>query len=111
MISAPRQHLPRGEDFLLLPPSIQPYAYRIVDKLFAHRAVRRGATVSELPRGQEIAPRYLADGTEHDVGSFMDRNAIVGLHIEKLQGAKFICARALCASAWWSTTAGRPCRR
>jgi CubicO group peptidase (beta-lactamase class C family) len=79
MISAPRQHLPRGEDFLLLPPSIQPYAYRIVDKLFAHRVVRRGPAVHDLPRGEEIAPRYIADGAEHDVASFMDRNAIVGL--------------------------------
>ena len=79
MISAPRQHLPRGEDFLLLPPTAQPYAYRIVDKLFAHRVVRRGPTARELPRGPEIAPRYVADGAEHDVASFMDRNAIVGL--------------------------------
>jgi CubicO group peptidase (beta-lactamase class C family) len=79
MISAPRQHLPRGEDFLLLPPSVQPYAYRIVDKLFAHRVVRRGPNVRELPRGPEIAPRYVAEGAEHDVASFMDRNAIVGL--------------------------------
>jgi CubicO group peptidase (beta-lactamase class C family) len=79
VISAPRQHLPRGEDFLLLPPAAQPYAYRIVDKLFAHRVVRRGPTARELPRGLEIAPRYAADGAEHDVASFMDRNAIVGL--------------------------------
>ena len=79
MISVPRQHLPRGEDFLLLPPAAQPYAYRIVDKLFAHRVVRRGPTAHELPRGPEIAPRYVADGVEHDVASFMDRNAIVGL--------------------------------
>ena len=79
MISAPRQHLPRGEDFLLYPPSIQPYAYRIVDKLFAHRVIRRGPDVRELPRGEEIEPRYLIDGTRHDVASFMDRNAIVGL--------------------------------
>jgi CubicO group peptidase (beta-lactamase class C family) len=79
MIAAPRQHLPRGEDFLLLPPSIQPYAYRIVDQLFAHRVVKRGPAVRELPRGEEIAPRYVADGVEHDVASFMDRNAIVGL--------------------------------
>ena len=79
MISAPRQHLPRGEDFLLYPQSIQPYAYRIVDKLFAHRVIRRGPTVRALPRGEEIAPRYLVDGVEHDVASFMDRNAIVGL--------------------------------
>ena len=79
MISAPRQHLPRGEDFLLLPPAAQPYAYRIVDRLFAHRVVRRGPVARELPRGPEIAPHYVADGAEHDVASFMDRNAIVGL--------------------------------
>ena len=29
-LSAPRHHLPRGEDFLLFPPSLQPYGYRIV---------------------------------------------------------------------------------
>ncbi|MFZ5783060.1 MAG: serine hydrolase domain-containing protein [Pseudomonadota bacterium] len=78
-LSQPRQHLPRGEDFLLLPPSLQPYAYRIVDKLFASRVVRRGSQVRELPRGHEIAPRYRIDGREHDVASFMDRNIIVGL--------------------------------
>ena len=79
MIATPRQHLPRGEEFLLLPPSLQPYAYRIVDKLFAHRVIRRGSAVRDLPRGREIAPRYLVDGAEHDVSSFMDRNAVVGL--------------------------------
>ena len=62
-----------------MPPAIQPYAYRIVDQLFAHRVIRRGPDVRELPRGKEIAPRYFADGREHDVGSFMDRNVISGL--------------------------------
>lgn len=78
-LALPRQHLPRGEDFLLFPPSIQPYGYRIVDKLFAHRVIRRGPTARELPRGAEIAPRYVVDGGEHDVASFMDRNFITGL--------------------------------
>jgi CubicO group peptidase (beta-lactamase class C family) len=77
--SAPRVHLPRGEDFLLYPPAIQPYAYRVVDKLFAHRVIRRGPGPRELPRGTEIAPRYRVDGRERDVASFMDRNAIAGL--------------------------------
>lgn len=77
--SAPRVHLPRGEDFLLYPPAIQPYAYRVVDKLFAHRVIRRGSAPRELPRGTEIAPRYRVNGREHDVASFMDRNAIAGL--------------------------------
>ncbi|MFO1162514.1 MAG: serine hydrolase [Reyranellaceae bacterium] len=78
-LSEPRSHLPRGEDFLLLPPSLQPYAYRIVDRLFAHRVIRRGPDTHALPRGAEIAPRYLVEGREHDVASFMDRNVIAGL--------------------------------
>ena len=79
LLSTPRQHLPRGEDFLLFPPAIQPYAYRIVDRLFAHRVIRCGPHTRELPRGEEIAPRYMAGGCEHDVASFMDRNLIAGL--------------------------------
>jgi CubicO group peptidase (beta-lactamase class C family) len=41
--------------------------------------VRAGPSPRVLPRGEEIAPRYVVDGHEHDVGSFMDRNTIVGL--------------------------------
>ena len=78
-LSAPRHHLPRGEDFLLFPPSLQPCGYRIVDRLFAHRVIRRGADPRALPRGVEIAPRYLVDGRGHDIASFMDRNVIAGL--------------------------------
>ncbi len=71
--------MPRGEDFLLLPPAIQPYAYRNVDRLFAHRVIRRGPYVRALPRGTEIAPVYVAGGREHEVASFMDRNVMVGI--------------------------------
>ncbi|MFN4018517.1 MAG: serine hydrolase domain-containing protein [Reyranella sp.] len=71
--------MPRGEDFLLLPPSLQPYAYRNVDRLFAHRVIRRGPRVRELPRGTEIAPVYVAAGREHDVASFIDRNVMAGI--------------------------------
>ncbi|WP_119422331.1 serine hydrolase domain-containing protein [Desertibaculum subflavum] len=78
-LALPRPHLPRGEDFLLFPPSIQPYGYRIVDQLFAHRVIRRGTRPSELSRGPEIAPRYMAEGRAHDIASFMDRNRIAGL--------------------------------
>lgn len=70
-VCAPRQHLPKGEEFLFLPPWVQPYAYRIVDKLFAHRVIRRGQP-RPLPYGPEIAPAC-------DVGAFMDRNAMVGV--------------------------------
>ena len=78
LLCAPRQHLPRGEEFLFLPPWVQPYAYRIVDRLFAHRVIRRGPAPRPLPYAPEIDPRYTADGREYDVGAFMDRNAIVG---------------------------------
>jgi CubicO group peptidase (beta-lactamase class C family) len=77
--AAPQTHLPRAEEFLLWPPTVQPYGYRIVDKLFANRVVPRGATASILPREKEIAPVYVADGREHNVASFMDRNFIAGL--------------------------------
>lgn len=69
---APRQHLPQGEEFLFLPPWVQPYAYRIVDKLFAHRVIRRGPNPRPLPYGPEIDLRC-------DVGAVMDRNALVGV--------------------------------
>ena len=41
--------------------------------------IKRGPIVRELPRGPEIDPHYTVNGREHDVGSFMDRNTIVGL--------------------------------
>ncbi|MEK7688323.1 MAG: serine hydrolase domain-containing protein, partial [Pseudomonadota bacterium] len=41
--------------------------------------IRCGPDRRELPRGEEITPRYVADGREHDVASFMDRNVISGL--------------------------------
>lgn len=78
-LSSPRQHLPRGEEFLFLPPWVQPYAYRIVEKLFAHRMIRRGPQPRRLPYGPEIDPRFTVGDREHDVGSFMDRNAVAGV--------------------------------
>ena len=78
-LAAPRQHLPRGEEFLFLPPWIQPYAYRNVDRLFANRPIRRGPQPRALPYGPEIDPHYSAAGREHDTGSFMDRNGMVGV--------------------------------
>ncbi len=77
-VAAPTTHLPRGTEFLLWPPTIQPWGYRIVDKLFAHRVIPHGAP-AVWPRGAEIAPRYMADGAEHGVEDFMERNCIAGL--------------------------------
>ena len=75
----PRTHVPAGEDFLLLAPTKQAYAYRNVDKMFATRPIRRGPHALELPVGAEIAPRYVAHGIARDVASYMDRANIAGL--------------------------------
>ena len=64
-----------GEDFLLYPPTIQPWGYRIVDRLFAHRVIPRG-TPRPWPRGAEIAAALEVDG-------FMERNFLAGLLVIK----------------------------
>lgn len=79
----PHTHLPRAEDFLLWPPTVQPYGYRIVDKLFAHRVVRCAPAPTPLARAREIEPVYVADGAERDVAGFMERNFIAGLLVLK----------------------------
>lgn len=79
----PRTHFPAGEEFLLLPPTAQAYAYRNVDRMFATRAIRRGAKVFDLRRGPEIAPRYRADGATHGVDAYMDRACVAGLLVIK----------------------------
>lgn len=72
----PGEHLPRAGDFLLYPPTIQPWGYRIVDRLFAHRAIRRG-TPQPWPRGTDIAAGLAALG--QDVEAVMERNFLAGL--------------------------------
>jgi len=75
----PRQHLPDADDFLLWPPCLQAYGYRIVEKLFATRAIRHGEHASPIPRGRELTLTYRSDGEERTVAQLMDRNAIAGL--------------------------------
>ena len=57
-IAQPQRHIPRGEDFLLLSPSWQAYAYANVDAMFATRRIARGTDAFPLSRGAEIAPEY-----------------------------------------------------
>ena len=73
-IALPTAHLPRSEDFLLWPPCLQSHGYRIVDQLFATRAVKRGPVVRELERGPEVRVRYQSEGAQRDLPEFMDRN-------------------------------------
>lgn len=81
--AAPVMHLPRAEDFLLWPPNVQAYGYRIVDKLFNARVVRKGPAPRPFPYGDRLQVLYeAADGifSERD---FMDRNALSGLLVVK----------------------------
>jgi CubicO group peptidase (beta-lactamase class C family) len=79
----PRTQLTRGEDFLLLSPTDQPYAYRSVERMFATRTIRRGGDPLPLARGREIEPRYLADGFERGVADYMARTNAAGLLVLK----------------------------
>jgi len=82
-IAHPRHHVPAGEDFLLLSPTEQAYAYRNVDRMFVTRAIRRGTAVLPLQRGEEISPQYQADGKTHGVDAYFGRANVAGLLVIK----------------------------
>ena len=75
----PREHLPDADDFLLWPPCLQAYGYRIVEKLFATRAIKHGDRADPIPRGRELPRTYQSDGEERTIAQLMDRIAIAGL--------------------------------
>ncbi|MFF7058301.1 serine hydrolase domain-containing protein [Achromobacter spanius] len=79
VIAQPTVHLPRSEDFLLWPPCLQSYGYRIVDQLFATRSVARGPVTRELERGPEVQVQYESQGVQRGLPEFMDRNNVAGL--------------------------------
>src|SRR6266511_3127407 len=82
-VAYPKLHVPAGEDFLLLSPTAQAHAYRNVDRMFVTRPIRRGGTVLQLQRGQEIAPHYQADQEIHGVDGYIDRANVAGLLVIK----------------------------
>jgi CubicO group peptidase (beta-lactamase class C family) len=100
----PRIHLPDGGDFLLLAPTQQAHAYRSVDRMFATRTVARGDRVRELPRGEEIAPRYRIGATEHGVDDYIRRGNVAGLLVIR-HGAIVLerYALGLTETTRWST--------
>lgn len=75
------EHLPVAGEFLLWPPSVQPFGYRIVDRLFASRTIARGPLSRRFERGPQTNLRYRVGGHEHDLSAFMDRNVVAGLMI------------------------------
>lgn len=103
-VAVPREQLPRGEDFLMWPPCLQSYGYRIVDRLFATRPVRTGSRVRELPRGEELDLSYAAEGRRCTTEDFINRNNIAGLLV--LQNGQIVLeryAQGLRPSDRWST--------
>lgn len=74
----PTAHLPRAEEFLLWPPCLQSYGYRIVDQLFATRTVQRSAARLALPRGRECALQFESPAAS-SVAAMMDQNNVAGL--------------------------------
>lgn len=82
-LALPREHLPRGEDFLMWPPCLQSHGYRNVDRLFATRAFRCSPEPRELPRAAEIDPAIEVDGRARSVAEYMDRHYVAGLLVLK----------------------------
>ncbi|WP_424627803.1 serine hydrolase domain-containing protein [Bradyrhizobium sp. SYSU BS000235] len=78
-IAYPRVVVPAGEDFLLLSPTEQAYAYRNVDRMFATRTVRRGGSTRQLDRRAEILPNYEIDGRSYGVEDYIHRANVAGL--------------------------------
>lgn len=75
----PSVHLPQAEDFLLWPPCIQSYGYRIVDQLFATRTINKGTSPKPFPRGTEIDISYEIGDDTRNLNRFMDINNVAGL--------------------------------
>lgn len=80
-VAEPVFQLPAGEDFLLLSPTEQAFAYSNVDGMFATRQILRGDAVRPIPRGMEIAPRYRIGDADYGVDDFVRRARIAGVLI------------------------------
>ena len=103
-IAEPREHLPDADDFLLWPPCLQSYGYRIVDRLFATRTIARSTRPFPIPRGRELDLSYTIGGERRGVAELMDRNTIAGLLI--IRDGSIVLERyglGLKASDRWST--------
>ena len=87
----PREHLPKAEEFLLWPPSIQSWGYRIVDRLFATRKVPACGSPRAFAQGEELAVRYSAGGQARSLEQFIDRNHVAGLLV--LRDGRLVCER------------------
>jgi CubicO group peptidase (beta-lactamase class C family) len=81
--ATPTVHLPKAEDFLLWPPNVQAYGYRIVDKLFNSRIIRRGASPRPFDYGAALEVSYRSEGHTYALDEFIDRNSLSGVLVVK----------------------------
>ncbi|MBI5128556.1 MAG: serine hydrolase [Rhodopseudomonas palustris] len=82
-VATPTAHLPKAEDFLLWPPNVQAYGYRIVDKLFNSRPIRKGPSPRPLRYGHQLELSYQTANGACSIADFIDRNALSGLLVLK----------------------------
>ncbi|MGP9813793.1 serine hydrolase domain-containing protein [Rhodopseudomonas sp. NSM] len=100
----PTAHLPKAEDFLLWPPNVQAYGYRIVDRLFNSRVIRKGPSPRPLSYGQHVQVSYRSGGATFSLDEFIDRNSLSGLLV--LKNGKVVIEQyglGLLPSDRWST--------
>jgi CubicO group peptidase (beta-lactamase class C family) len=103
-IASPRVVVPAGEDFLLLSPTEQAYAYRNVDRMFATRTIRRGSRTRQLDRGTEVHPCYEIDGRSYGTEDYIHRANVAGLLV--IHDSKIVLERyslGLDESTRWSS--------
>lgn len=103
-MTEPTEHLPSPGEFLLWPPNVQSWGYRIVDRLFAARTIAHGPTVRALARGPQADIRYRTDGGEYSLAQFMERTHAAGLMV--LRRGEVLLERyglGLRAADRWST--------
>ncbi|MFH1346142.1 MAG: serine hydrolase [Pseudomonadota bacterium] len=101
---APTTHLPKAEDFLLWPPNVQAYGYRIVDKLFNSRVIRKGPAIRPYTYGDRLQLNYACASGTFSIEEFIDRNALSGLLV--LKNGKVVLEQyglGLLPSDRWST--------
>jgi CubicO group peptidase (beta-lactamase class C family) len=79
----PTSHLPKAEDFLLWPPNVQAYGYRIVDRLFNSRIIRKGPQMRPHSYGEQLQLDYTCASGTFSIGELIDRNSLSGLLVLK----------------------------
>ncbi|MGN6516812.1 MAG: serine hydrolase domain-containing protein [Rhizomicrobium sp.] len=82
--AAAETKLPSRNNFLFWTPAEQAFGYKNIEKIFPVRVVKRGSTVSVLPRAKgSFDVSYTQDGKTFDTAAFMKANRTSGLIIVK----------------------------